>query len=63
MNEVDLFGIYLAPAALIGFVTLVLFYFVRRGLDRLQIQRWVWHRTLFDTAVFIILFSLLGLIL
>jgi hypothetical protein len=30
--------------------------------DRIRIQRWVWHRPLFDTAVYVILLSILGLI-
>jgi hypothetical protein len=63
MNEVDIFGIYVAPAAAVGFWTALVFFALRIWFDRLQIQRWVWHRPLFDTAVFVILFSLLGLIL
>ena len=62
MKEVNIFGIYLAPAAVLAFWALVLFLILRLWFDRIQIQRWVWHRPLFDTAVFIILFSLIGLL-
>jgi hypothetical protein len=62
MKEVDLFGIYIAPAALVALVALVVFLFLRRWFDRIKIQRWVWHRPLFDTAVYVILLSLIGLL-
>jgi hypothetical protein len=62
MKEVNVFGIYIAPAAAYAFWALVIFIVVRMGMDRMQIQRWVWHRPLFDTAVFVIIFSLIGLL-
>jgi hypothetical protein len=62
MKEVDIFGIYVAPAAAMLFWALLLFLLLRLWFDRIQIQRWVWHRPLFDIAVFVILLSLIGLI-
>jgi hypothetical protein len=40
---------------------LLIFIPVRMLFDRYAIQRWVWHRPLFDISVFIIILSLIGL--
>jgi protein AaeX len=61
MKEINIFGIYIAPFAGELVVAIVLFFFLRGWLDRIEIQRWVWHRQLFDTAIFLILLSLIGL--
>jgi hypothetical protein len=42
-------------------VALLIFYPVHMFFDRVAIQRWVWHRHLFDVSVFIIILSLIGL--
>ena len=62
MKELNLFGVYLAPFAGYVFVTTVLFFGVRFWLDRLEIEKWFWHRSLLDTAIFIIILSVIGLI-
>jgi hypothetical protein len=62
MNEVDIFGIFVAPASILLLWAFLLFLPLRMWFDRIRIQRWVWHRPLFDTAVYVILLSILGLI-
>jgi hypothetical protein len=62
MKEVNFFGIYFAPAAAYALWALIIFLVLRYWFDRLQIQRWVWHRALFDTAVYIIILSIIGLL-
>ncbi len=62
MKEVNLFGIYLAPFSLYVFWTLIIFAVVRRILDRIEVQKWVWHRPLFDAAVFVIILCVIGLL-
>lgn len=62
IKEVNLFGIYAAPMAAYLVVAALLFVPVRYYFDRIQIQRWVWHRALFDMAVYVIILSLVGLI-
>jgi hypothetical protein len=56
-NEIDLFGVYVAPLSLtiIGawFVTIAL----RRVADRFDLLRHVWHPALFVFAMFIIILS------
>jgi len=61
IKEVDLFGIYVAPFAAYLFWACVVFVPVRMWFDRVGIQKWVWHRPLFDTAIFLIILSLIGL--
>jgi uncharacterized membrane protein len=61
MKEINVFGIYIAPFA--GFIlwSLLVYFPLRRWLDRIEVQKWVWHRPLFDTAVFVIILSVIGL--
>jgi hypothetical protein len=62
LKEVNLGGIFIAPFAADLFFALVLFYPLRVFFDRIAIQRWVWHRQLFDLAVLVILVSIIGLV-
>jgi len=62
IKEINLFGIYIAPFA--GYMALALVFFIplRIYFDRIQLQRYVWHRALFDMAVYVIILSLIGLV-
>ena len=62
IKEVDICGIFLAPFAAYLFWAYLIFIPVKWWFDRIQIQNWIWHRPLFDTATFIIILSLVGLI-
>jgi len=62
LKEINLDGVYVAPFVGFLFFALLLFIPVRLLFDRYQIQRWVWHRQLFDISVFIIILSLIGLL-
>lgn len=61
IEEVNLSGIYVAPFAAFLFWTILIFVPVRILFDRIEIQKWVWHRRLFEVAVFLIILSLIGL--
>jgi protein AaeX len=61
LKEIDIFGVFIAPFAGFLFIALLIFIPVRMLFDRYAIQRWVWHRPLFDISVFIIILSLIGL--
>jgi hypothetical protein len=62
-SEVDLFGVYVAPAAPILVVAAVAFALLRRATDDLGVLRRVWHPALFEFAVYVILASALTLFL
>jgi hypothetical protein len=62
IKEVNILGIYVAPFAAYLVVAFILFIPVRIWFDRIEIQRWVWHRQLFDTATFVIILSVVGLL-
>jgi len=61
LKEINLDGIFIAPFAGYLVAAILIFIPVRMLLDRYAIQRWVWHRSLFDMSVFIIILSLIGL--
>jgi hypothetical protein len=62
LKEINIFGIYIAPFAGYLFVALVIFLPLRKLFDRWALERYVWHRPLFDFSVFVIILSLIGLI-
>jgi hypothetical protein len=61
LKEINIFGVFIAPFAGYLFFALLIFFPLRMVFDRYKIQRWVWHRSLFDIAIFVIILSLIGL--
>jgi hypothetical protein len=61
LKEINLDGIFVSPFALDLFIALLIFLPLRVVFDRWGMQRWVWHRPLFDVSVFVIIVSLIGL--
>jgi protein AaeX len=61
IKEINLSGIYVAPFAAYLFCALLIYVPLRIWLDRIEIQKWVWHRPLFEVALFLIILSLIGL--
>ena len=57
-KEVNFCGIFLAPFFIRLLITAVLFVPLHRWGDRLEIQRFVWNRPVFEAAVFVIVLSL-----
>src|ERR1700761_4633145 len=62
IKEIHVFGIYVAPFAAYLFCTGLIFVPVRMWFDRIEIQKWVWHRPLFEVAVFLIVLSFISLV-
>ena len=62
IKEFNFFGIYFAPFAVYLLAAVLIFFPLRRLFDRYDIDRWVWHRQLFDCSVFLIILSLVGLL-
>ena len=62
LKEINICGVYVSP--FVGYLAaaLVIFFPLRMLFDRWAIQRYVWHRALFDMAVYVIILSLVGLI-
>ncbi len=61
LKEINLDGVFFAPFAGYLAVALILFLPLRTIFDRYAIQKWVWHRALFDISVFVIILSVIGL--
>jgi hypothetical protein len=61
LKEINIDGVFLAPFAGYLAVALLIFFPLRKVFDRYAIQKWVWHRPLFDIFVFVIILSVIGL--
>ena len=62
MKEINLWGVYVAPFASWLVLAAVVYLPVRWWFDRIEVQQWFWHRRLFDTAIFVIILSVIGLL-
>jgi hypothetical protein len=62
-REVDLFGIYVAPIAVLMLLAWLLLLVIRRVADRCGLTYEVWHPALFNAALYLILLSVLVLAL
>jgi hypothetical protein len=56
-NEINLFGIYVAPITLIMTVAWVIYVLLRRIADRFGLTPLVWHPALFELALYVIILS------
>ncbi len=61
IKEIDFFGVYLSPMMGYIAVALLIWFLIRFLLGKAGFYRFVWHRALFNTALFIILLSTLVL--
>lgn len=52
--EIDLYGVFIPAILAWSLLALPITALLRRGLERTRAYRWVWHRTLFDAALFVI---------
>jgi protein AaeX len=59
--EVNIFGIYVAPFAVMMVGAWLVTIPLRHLGDRIGIARFVWHRALFDFAIYLIVLSLIVL--
>ena len=56
IGEFDIYGVYFPAFAVFAAIALLLQVFViNRLLNVVGFYRWVWHRALFDLAVYVIL--------
>jgi len=55
IGEIDLYGVFVPPLLLMVIAAMPLAGGVRLALTRLGAYRFVWHRPLFDLAVFVII--------
>jgi protein AaeX len=62
-QEINIFGVYISPFAIVLGLGLLIFLPVRACLDRLQFDKYVWHRPLCDACIYVIVVGLMVLIL
>jgi hypothetical protein len=55
IGEFDIYGVYFPLFIVVAVIAFVLHLLVRRLFDRLGVYRFVWHRPLFDLALYVIM--------
>jgi hypothetical protein len=61
-TELDILGVYVAPFAVMMLAAWLLTVPLRRLGDRFGVSRFAWHPSLFNTAIYTIVLSLIVLI-
>ena len=59
LREVDVVGIFVSPALVCLLAAMIVCALLRRLFDRLDLDRFVWNRALFDLAVLVCVADLL----
>jgi len=62
-KELDFCGIFLPPFFLGLVIAMILYAPLHWLWDRINLQRWVWNRPVFELALFVILLALVNFIL
>jgi hypothetical protein len=55
IGEFDIYGVYFPLFIVVAVIAFVLHLAVRRLFDSIGVYRFVWHRPLFDLALYVIL--------
>ena len=55
IGEFDIYGVYFPAFAVFAAIAFVLQVVIKRFLDACGVYRFVWHRALFDLAIYVIL--------
>jgi protein AaeX len=61
IGEFDIYGVYFPAFAVFAAIALLLQLVINRFLRAFGFYRWVWHRALFDLAIYIILLGVVTL--
>jgi protein AaeX len=62
-TEINLFGLYVAPIAVILGIAWVVYLLLRRAGDRIRLTGRVWHPALFELSVYVIIVSSIVLVM
>ena len=62
-NELNLFGLYVAPITVILGVAWVIYLLLRRAGDRFGLTPLVWHPALFELSLYVIIVSSIVLVM
>ena len=62
-NEINLFGLYVAPIVVVLAVAWIVYLLVRRVADRFGLTPLVWHPALFELSLYIIIVSSIVLLI
>jgi protein AaeX len=58
IGELDIYGVYIPIFVVVAAVAFLLQLLLRRVLDVCGVYRFLWHRALFDLAIYVILLGL-----
>ncbi|WP_122151834.1 DUF1656 domain-containing protein [Paraburkholderia sp.] len=62
IGEVDVFGVFVPAVLVLMFVAYVLGLLIRTALERTGFYRLVWHRSIFDLGIYVLLLGLVVLV-
>lgn len=61
IGEVDIYGVLFPPLLIWIGIALLLSALIRRGIGKLGLYRFIWHRPLFDLCLLVMLTGLISM--
>jgi hypothetical protein len=62
IGEIDIFGIFVPAVLVLMLITYLLSLAVRMVFGRIGLYRFVWHRSVFDLAVYVMLLGIVVIV-
>ncbi|MDB5830849.1 MAG: hypothetical protein JWR14_679 [Caballeronia sp.] len=62
IGEIDIYGVYLPAALVLMLVSYLFCLVVTRVFARVGLYRFVWHRSIFDLAIYVIVLGIVVIV-
>jgi Protein of unknown function (DUF1656) len=62
ISEIDIYGVYLPAALVLMLVSYLFCLVVTRVFARVGLYRFVWHRSIFDLAIYVIVLGIVVIV-
>jgi hypothetical protein len=62
IGEIDIYGVFLPAVLVLMLVSYLFCLVVTRLFDRIGLYRFVWHRSIFDLAIYVIVLGIVVIV-
>jgi hypothetical protein len=62
IGEIDIYGVFLPAVLVLMLVSYLLYLGITRVFARVGLYRFVWHRSIFDLAIYVIVLGILVIV-
>jgi len=62
IGEIDIYGVFLPAVLVLMLISYLLCLIVTRVFDRVGLYRFIWHRSIFDLAIYVIVLGIVVIV-